>query len=308
MKKSELFFVYFLNVLAMAFWGISFVWIKIVYKYYHPFTVLVFRLSIAALLMIIIAGRFEKNAPKIEKKDIPVLMLLAFFEPFLYFVGESLGLLYISSTVASLIVATIPVFMVFASFVFLKEKITGAGIAGLVLSISGILTLIFDKNIDLTIDLRGLLLMFMAVIAAIGFNILGASLVKKYKPVTLIKFQNIFGALYFFPFFLWTGVFTEKNIFNTPVTSELLVNLINLSVFSSTLSFLFYMTAVEKIGVNKANIFTYFIPMFTAVFAFFMLGESFDLSKLTGLILIVFGIIISQQKKLSFRALFRRGV
>jgi len=33
---------------------------------------------------------------------------MAFFEPFLYFIGESFGLVYISSTIAAVIVATIP--------------------------------------------------------------------------------------------------------------------------------------------------------------------------------------------------------
>lgn len=304
-EQRHTYLIYFLNILAMAFWGISFVWIKIIYEFYHPFTVLVFRLFISAALLFILAIKFEKNAPKLEKKDLPLFMLLAFCEPFLYFVGESLGLLYVSSTVASLIVATIPVFMVFASFLFLSEKIRARGIVGILFSIAGIIALILDKNLEFKYHPRGVILMFLAVIAAIGFNIIGSKLVKKYKPITLIKYQNLFGAIYFIPLFLIWG---KNDIFTVTPDFSIILNLVNLAVFSSSLSFLFYMMAVEKLGVNRANIFTYLIPLFTAFFAYILVKEPFDLSKIAGLILIVTGIAVSQtNRKFKFKFLFRRG-
>ena len=50
--------------------------------------------------------------------------LLSFFEPFCYFLGESYGMRYISSTLGSIIIATIPIFTPFLVFIFHKKKIS----------------------------------------------------------------------------------------------------------------------------------------------------------------------------------------
>ncbi|PLX17640.1 MAG: hypothetical protein C0601_06320 [Candidatus Muiribacterium halophilum] len=306
MKRFELVGVYILNLLAMSFWGISFVWIKIVYEFYNPFTILFFRMVISACILFLISSTLMKEKKRLERRHIPMLMALAFCEPFMYFIGESLGLLYISSTVASLIVSTIPIFMVFASFIFFKERIDKRQTTGLALAIIGILALVFDTSMNLRYEPKGILLMFLAVISAIGFNILGTKLVKTYRPITLIKYQNVFGAIYFFPLFL---IYSGKELFTRIPPSNIILCIFNLSLFSSALSYLFYLIAIEKIGINKANIFTYTIPLFTAIFAYFLIGEEFDITKSFGMIFIVSGIFISQYKGKfkRIRFLFRRG-
>ena len=98
-------------VFSMIFWSFSFVWFKIANKDYDPIAIVFIRLCIAIVFLsafLWITGRFTR----VKKGDRKYFFLLALFEPFLYFLGESFGLTYVSSTVGSVIISTIPVFAV----------------------------------------------------------------------------------------------------------------------------------------------------------------------------------------------------
>jgi drug/metabolite transporter (DMT)-like permease len=50
-------------------------------------------------------------------------------------------------------------------------------------------------------------------------------------------------------------------------------------------------------GVNRTNVFSNLIPVFTGVFSYFILGELFTLQKIIGMAVVVFGLYLSQVKK-----------
>ncbi|MDD2717604.1 MAG: DMT family transporter [Candidatus Wallbacteria bacterium] len=281
---------YTLAVLAMAFWGLSFVWTKIVYKYYHPFAVVFIRLVISSALLLMYS---RSKRDRIARPDILPLLILSMFEPLLYFLCESLGLKYVSSTVASLIIAMIPVLIPVGAFLFLRERLSGSGIIGLIISLAGVASLILGPDLTFRYSPLGILLMLGAVLSAVSYNLICARLVKKYSPLTLVTWQNTAGVLYFLPLFLIYGL---DSVRQTPVAGELVLNILNLAVFSSTLAFVFNNQVIQDIGVSRTNIFTNLIPVFTALSAYLLLGESFDLAKLASMAVIISGVAISQLK------------
>ena len=136
MKNKD--FLAFASALGAAFfWSFSFIWFKIAYLGYGPITVVIFRLAISAVLISVIAAAL-KRLEMPAKKDIWLFVLMSFFEPFLYFIGESYGLIYISSTVAAVIVATIPLFSPVAAWFFYREKVKWMNAAGLLFSFLGV--------------------------------------------------------------------------------------------------------------------------------------------------------------------------
>jgi len=285
-------FIYILAVFSMLFWGLSFVWVKIVYLYYRPFTVVTVRLFLATILLLLYQNLF-KTKQKVTLVDIPKFLLLAFFEPFCYFLGESFGMQYVSSTLASIIIATIPVFSPIFSFLFYREKLSKFGFLGLVISVLGIVLLVVDKNFNFNAPNKGILLLLFAVISAIGYGIVAKKLTFTYDSVTIIKYQNAFGFIYFLPFFL---IFDFNHFLSVKPDIKLVANLLALTVFASVLAFVLFTKVLKEIGINSANIFTNLIPIFTAVFSFLILKESFNLQKISGIFLVVFGVFISQVK------------
>lgn len=284
--------IYFFATLSMLFWGLSFVWVKIVYLYYRPFTVVTIRLFLATFLLLLYQYLI-KDKQKISIYDLPKFLLLAFFEPFCYFLGESFGMQYVSSTLASIIIATIPVFSPIFSFLFYREKLTKFGVLGLIISVLGIIILVVDRNFNFNAPIKGILLLLFAVVSAIGYGIVAKKLTFMYNSVTIIKYQNAFGFIYFIPFFI---IFDLNHFLSIKPDLRLIVNILALTIFASVFAFVLFTKVLKELGINSANIFTNLIPIFTAIFSFFILKENFNLQKIIGIFLVIFGVFISQAK------------
>jgi drug/metabolite transporter (DMT)-like permease len=75
------------------------------------------------------------------------------------------------------------------------------------------------------------------------------------------------------------------------------VSLLSLAVFCSSLAFVFFTISTREIGISRTNVFSNLIPVFTAIFSFLILSEFFSLHKILGILLIVFGLYLSQIKE-----------
>ncbi len=72
---------------------------------------------------------------KINKADRILFLMLAIFEPFLYFLGESFGLTYVSATICSVLISTIPVFVTISAWLIYKERLKTINYAGIICSL-----------------------------------------------------------------------------------------------------------------------------------------------------------------------------
>lgn len=289
MKKVHL-PVYFYPLAAMLFWGMSFVWTSILLKYYQPVTIIFIRLIISSLFLFFVSLIFNLWE-KVHPSDFWLFFLSAVFNPFLYFLGENFGLKYSSSTIASVIIAMIPVFSPVVAYFFFRERLTLINIGGLFLSFGGVILMLITKNLSLSIDKRGILFLSEAVLAALIYSVLVRKLTFRYKPLTIIKYQNLIGVFLFLPIFL---LFDSHEAFLIKPNFEVISSFLFLSILASSLSFVFYTKSIQLLGISKANIFSNLIPVFTAIFSFFILAEHFTVQKLAGMVLVIAGVYISE--------------
>jgi len=278
---------------AAFFWSFSFIWFKIAYKGYDPVTVVIFRLAISAVLITVIAA-FLKRLQKPSKKDFWLFVLMAFFEPFIYFLGESYGLKYVSSTVAAVIVATIPLISPVFAWYFFKEKLKWMNIAGLAFSFFGVGLVVLNGSFKFDASPLGVGLEFIAVFAAIAYSIVLKNLVSRYNTLSIIAYQNIIGIVLFLPVWLMVDF---NDFISRPFHPEAFRAIILLAVFSSTLAFVFFTQSIRKIGVNRSNSFINLIPVFVAVLSFFILKEELNGQKIIGIIVVVVGLFLAQIKR-----------
>jgi len=289
-KKNIL--IYGSLILAMLFWSFSFVWVKIVYLIYNPITTVFLRLVISSVLLFLIGKGFKKIS-SIDKKDRLSILALAFFEPFLYFLGESFGLKYVSSTIGAVVISTIPMFSTIAAYYFYKEKLGKMNILGILISIIGVAVIIFNKSFSLVVAPIGLFCLFVAVGAAVGYSVVLKKLAAKYNPITLITYQNSIGLLYFLPLFL---ILDWQHFLQAVPTQEVISALVLLAVFASTLAFICFTYGLNFLGITKSNIFINVIPVFTAIFAYFVIDEVLSFQKIAGMIVVIGGLFLSQIK------------
>jgi len=287
------FTVYLGTLGAMFFWGMSFVWTKIVFEYYGPFTTLLLRLLISSALLSIYA-RISGKAERVDRKDWPFFFLLAFLQPFCYFVGESFGLQRVSSTLASMMIALIPVLSPVFAYVFHRERLTVVNIAGLIVSFTGVAIFTTSGKAELNASPAGLLLLLFAVLSAIGYSILVKTLAGRYRPITIVRIQNMIGGVYFLPFMV---AFEWGNTLSARPPANVLADLVMLAVFGSSLAFILVTVSIRELGIGKTNVFANIIPIITAVSAYFLLGEGFSERKIMGMAVVICGILLSQYRR-----------
>ncbi len=276
--------------LAMIFWAFSFIWFKVANETFLPITIVFFRLT-AAILILTTYLAIKKKFVKIRKEDRKLFIMLAIFEPFLYFLGESFGLTYVSATVGSVLISTIPVVATIGAWIFLKERLKLINYAGIVLSFMGILIFVIDRNGTLSYNVKGLALMMLAVFSASGYNLTLSRLVGKYEPVFIVNVQNTMGAILFLPVFL---IFEAGHLAETTLTLKAFIPVIELAVFASCGAFILFAYSVRNLGISRANVFTNFIPIFTAFFSFLILGDRLTIQNIAGMMVVIAGLIMSQ--------------
>ena len=130
--------------------------------------------------------------------------------------------------------------------------------------------------------------------AALVYSVLARKLTFRYQPLTIIKYQNLIGIFLFLPIFL---IYDYHSALLVRPNTEIISSFLFLSILASSLSFVFYTKAIKVLGISKANIYSNLIPVFTAIFSFFLLAEHFTMQKLSGMLLVIIGVYISERNR-----------
>ncbi len=288
--KIKPLYTYALITLSMIFWGVSFVWSKIVLDYYEPITILVIRLLLSSAILF--GGlKIFKRLQKIKKEDYKLFLLSSLLNPFLYFLGENYGLKYSTPTITAVLIATIPLFTPIVGYAAFRERLSVLNIAGLFISFAGVMVMLVDKNFGFAASPAGVAWLFLAVISAVFYAVLLKKLAFKYDAFMIIAVQNLIGAIYFLPLFF---VFDFQHFVTVVPTPNVIASLLLLAFFASSLAFVFFAIGTREIGISRTGLFTNLIPVFTAIFSFYILGERFELQKIAGMMLALSGVLMSQ--------------
>jgi drug/metabolite transporter (DMT)-like permease len=277
-------------VFAMIFWSFSFIWFKVANKTFHPITIVFIRLLFSVVLMTVFLI-VTKNYMKIKKADKKLFLMLALFEPFFYFLGESFGLTYVSATICSVLISTIPVFATIGAWLIFKEKLKAINYAGIVTSFIGVVVFILNTDGSISFNIKGLAFLTLAVLSAVGYNLTLSRLVGTYSPVYIVNVQNLIGAILFLPLFL---IFDLKHFISVPFTFNMFRPIIQLSVFASCGAFILFAYSVRNMGITRANVFSNSIPVFTALFSFILIGEKLTFQNVLGMAIVIAGLFMSQ--------------
>ena len=276
---------------SMLFWGMSFIWTKdLLNAGFTPIIIVTLRLIISAILLYTVF-KLSGKLDKIDKKDYKLFLILAFFEPFLYFFGENWGLNFLDASLGSIIISTIPVFVPFLLFFFYKEKLRWQIIIGVFLTIIGLGIMTISPNLSFNVSGKGVALMFLAVFAAGGYSVVLFKVIQKYEAITITTTQNIIGAIYYLPLFF---IFEFKTFKGLNFTFENLYPLFALAIFCSSIAFICYAYSAKRLTVSKTTVFTNAVPIITIIFVVLLGKEILTLSKVLGMIVVILGVFLSQ--------------
>lgn len=294
MQKNNI-LTYILLVLTAVFWGGSFVLTKEIFlsaPSITPSIIVTLRLVVASTVFVpflLIAKKWQK----IERRDIKYFFLLAFLEPFTYFLCENNGIKLVPGGISSIIIATIPVFVPFGLYFAYHEKLYKINIIGVLLSLIGIAVMISGDGMIADISMKGILLLFAAVVIAVLYTIVLMKVVKRYHPFTITVHLNLIGLVYFVPTLL---IFDFQNFMDVTFTIKIFAMIACLGIVCSTLSYVFFNYGIVKVGASRASVFNNSIPVFTLIFAAMLGQESITITKVLGMAVAISGVIIAQIK------------
>jgi drug/metabolite transporter (DMT)-like permease len=285
------FWVVFSVSLAMFFWGITFVIFKYANESFDPIAIIFTRLLISIVFLFSFAY-LSGRMMRFRKGDFKWFMLMAMFEPFIYFLGESFGLSMVSPTVASIIVSTIPLFVPVAAFFLLKERLSVTNIIGLIISFAGVIMVVMASEGRLAGNIKGIMLMFIAVFGAVGYTIIAKRLLDHYNGIFITAWQSVLGLLFITPFFLTLEL---PHIDFSAILPRSIWALLYLGVFGSGVCFILFAVGIRELGASKANVYANLVPVVAAIVSFLVLKEAMPLMKIIGIAVVLAGLMLSQR-------------
>jgi drug/metabolite transporter (DMT)-like permease len=273
----------------MFIWASSFIALKAAMEDLGPFTVIFLRMFIASLCFVYFIKSFLKY--KFSKKDIKFILLLALFEPCLYFIFESKALQLTSASQAGMITSLMPIITAMAAGYFLKEIITKQLIIGSLIAMSGAIWLSLQGATSLSSPnpLLGNFLEFLAMICGAGYTITARYLSDNYSALFITAIQAFIGVIFFAPLFVYEYFTIPLNI-----TMNSFLWVFYLGVVVTLAGYGLYNYALTKIKASKAAVFVYLIPVFTLILAYFVLDEKLSISEFIACFVILFGVFISE--------------
>jgi len=290
---------YLMLTLCAFFWSGNFIVGKFATLYeVPPLTLNFLRWLIVWIILIPFTFRdILKNIKVIKKNFYPILLMsitsISIFNSVVYY---SLNFTQVLN--GALMISTIPVLIVFISFIFKTEKINFSQVLGLILSITGVLTIItrldFAKLIHLDLN-KGDLWLLVAMLSWAIYSTMLRTHKTDLKYLSFISVIVSIGLIFLFPQFLFEINNHQIIRFNFPVF--LITSYVVL--FAGLGSYILWNKAVVIVGPNKAGIFLHLMPVFSSFMAIFLLNEKLMNFHIIGAIIIIIGIYLSSKKSIS---------
>lgn len=279
---------------SSSLWGASFIFTKDLFNNVPHITALFIitgRMLVASLCFVPYM-LLTHRLPRLRGKEIGLFMLLAFFEPFLYSLCETNGVALVSGSLSAIIIALIPLLMPFAMATFMHERLHGREVAGIAISLFGIMLTIIGPGFTLTASPRGLLLLCGAVVIAVVYTMILSRVLHRYHPFVVTCYQNLFAFFYFLPLLLLHDHETLQLIAITP---RMVLSIVFLGLFCSTLAYVCYNYGMRAVGATRSCAYSNLIPVFSLILALLIGQEHLSLMKVVGMIVVVAGLYVAQR-------------
>ncbi|MBR0296969.1 MAG: EamA family transporter [Paludibacteraceae bacterium] len=304
MKKAS---PYIAVIIAMLIWAGSGIAVKAALESFAPLMLVMTRFTIGVLLMCcfgLVANRAAREdsilrLQKVDKQDIWLFVLGGVFQPFLYFILETYSYdAFATPTIAEAFLSTNPLIAPIFAWIFLRERVTGWNIAGILISTAGMVMLVLAGSESFAMgNIWGVPLAIVTVCMAVGYSIILKKIPAKYSALTIVFWVQLTGLVLFYILAAGKALVYPETQWFTTITPAAVEGVMYLAVLSSVAAFILFCYSVRFIGVTKANIFNNIRPVFTALIMLLLFGEQLPLWKWVGIGIIVLGLFICQKHR-----------
>ena len=260
--------------------------------YIQPFGFIFCRVLGALLLFWFFHSFFKKE--KIERKDFGRLFICGIFgiaaNQLMFFYGLNLT----TPINAAIIMTSNPILVLIMSAWLIRERITTLKIVGIVMGLTGAVGLILHKNqISLDSDnFLGDLFIFLNATSYAIYLVLVKPLMKKYQPLTVIKWVFLFGFLIVIPFGFRQFTEIQWHTFSAGVWFAFGF----VVVCTTFLAYLFNIFALKELNPSVVSIYIYSQPLVATIVALFLHQDHLDWEKVLAAIFIFTGVFLVSRR------------
>lgn len=284
---------YAMLIVAMAFWGGSWVSAKITVAIAPPMTIGFFRFFIASILFLVLLLLVEPQSRRFfRRSNLKLLFLVGLTGIFGYGLFFLTGMRFTTAAQGAIIAGFNPATVSIIAHIIHKERLHRKWqYAGFVFAFAGIIFVVGVQSfLDFQIEyLIGNLIILCAMITWGIYSSVGKEAMKTMTPLEVNTGGAIVGSILFGIGALNEQVWTLPALTNTVFW----LNAIYLSVFVTFVGFLFYFIGIKELGATRAGGFINLVPVFGTFFsAIFMPEEPIYWTFGVGLFLVICGISI----------------
>lgn len=275
--------------------GFSFIFVKFALRSAPPVDLLAHRFSVAAVALILYYAIVKKEMPKFEKQNILRLLLLSLFYPILLFSMQTIGLQFTTASEAGILSATAPIITVIFASVFLKEKNTLWQNLSVLLSVGGVIYIMYKNGLGQVSaeTLKGDFFIMLSVVAMAFYFVLGRKMSQKMNPMDITFFMTLTACVVFNVISVSNHI-SQGNLpdyFSAFTSSEFLWSILYLGVLSSFLTSFLTNNALTVIPAAQVSIFNNFSPIIAVLGGVIFLSETLHLYHIIGGVMVMLGIV-----------------
>ncbi len=296
MKEKSNFLAYIFLLLTVTFWAGNFIVGKFASLYeVPPFSLNFYRWFFAWLILapFTIPEIFKKKEYILQNYKLFIILGVTSITIFNSIVYYSLNFTQVISGV--LMISTIPVMIMFFSFILKIEKTNIFQIIGVILSFLGVIIIITKANFEILKNLdfnKGDITMVVAMFSWALYSTLLKRQKYELSQLSLLQVVMTFGLIFLIPIY-----FIEYQIgFRINLDKPFILILSYVVLLPGLASFILWIKGISMIGANRSGVFLHLMPIFSAIMAMIFFNEKFMFYHILGACFIVTGILLSNRK------------
>ncbi|EJS62869.1 EamA family transporter [Bacillus cereus] len=275
-------------------WGSQFFFTDIVISSVPPVTLSAIKALVGAITLAFIYFLFSKKEQnqdsfRYPKKKIMLLYVaIAFFEAIIPFFLIGWGQQRVSSSMASIIMGTVPIFTLLILFIFRVSRLRLMHFLSIGVGFMGILLMILPS---LTIDHTNQSLwgMIALIFASLSFAI-SLVLIEKLPPMSsVLAMRNI---LFIATIVLIPASFLLESPLSITLTFIDTLSLIILGIFHAGIVYMMYNLLIKQSGAAFASLTNYFVPVLGVILGTVLLGDQIDSKTWVALLVILISLLL----------------
>jgi len=294
--KQSNFLAYIFLLLTVTFWAGNFIVGKFASFYeVPPFSLNFYRWFFAWLILLpfTIPEIIKKKQYIINNYKLFIILGVTSITIFNSIVYYSLNFTQVISGV--LMISTIPVMIMFFSFILKIEKTNLFQIIGVILSFMGVIIIITKANFEILKNLdfnKGDITMVIAMFSWALYSTLLKRQKYELSQISLLQVVISFGLIFLIPVYLIEYQIGFRINLNTPF----ILILSYVVLLPGLASFILWIKGISLIGANRSGVFLHLMPIISAVMAMIFFNEKFMFYHMLGACFIITGILLSNKK------------